>query len=176
MSQIPRIIQNAYVVRDLYESIGRWVELFRVGPFFILPVESSGLEYRGQPGTFKGLIALSYSGDQQIELIQQTSTSPSVYLEFMETRGEGFHHNMWQFDDFDADCDRLTRMGYKLAMRGESPGLSRVAYFDAVAELGYFIELSDAAPIHRERFARMKAICAEWDGRDPIRDFQSLLS
>ena len=71
-----------------------------VGPFFIE-------EHIEPPGEFDGeriqtdlSAAFAYSGDQQIEVIQQFDDSPTIYREYLEMNpGGGLHHVAVWVDD-----------------------------------------------------------------------------
>ncbi|MGD0955387.1 MAG: VOC family protein, partial [Candidatus Acidiferrales bacterium] len=44
------IIQTAYVVKNVREAIGQWVEKLKVGPWFLIEhFRGEDAKYRGQP-------------------------------------------------------------------------------------------------------------------------------
>jgi hypothetical protein len=174
----PVVDQAGYIVDDVFAAMTHWQRHGGAGPFFLHRIsgdEGPGRSlYRGQPYRFQGLIALSFVGDLQIELIQQTNDTASVYTETLKRCGPGFHHFKWRFDDYDAACARFAEQGIALAWEVEVPGITRVAYWDMVAQLGHFIEMSDASPAFAERTEEMRRTCAEWDGvTDPVREMAS---
>ena len=166
-------MQVAYVVRDMESAVQTWCATFQTGPFYMFHFDKTST-YRGEPVQLNVLIALGYSGDLQIEFIQPLDDGPSIYRETLNSRGEGFHHQKWQFEDYDADVARLKSMGLKPAMWGEVPGMARATYFDALSTLGYFIELSEGSAGHLQRMERIKQAAREWDGGDKIRPFSDL--
>ena len=84
------IRQNGYVVRDLEAAIAQWLEVPRVGPFFVLEhVKAEGFEYRGEPSPLEVSFAFANSGPLQIELIQQHGDAPSMYRDFLAAGREG---------------------------------------------------------------------------------------
>lgn len=171
----PVVTQAGYIVADVFEAMAHWQRHFGAGPFFLYRIdgrEGRGKSlYRGQPYRFRGLIALTFAGDLQIELIQQTDDTPSVYTETLARCGPGFHHFKWDYADYDAACARFEAQGVAPAMEVDVPGVTRVVYWDSVAELGHFIEMSDPSPGFRERTDQMRLTCAAWDGTtDPIRE------
>lgn len=169
------IIQNGFVVRDLEVGIRQWTDILKAGPFFVAPMKpTTGIMYRGRESRFEGRLALSYAGDLQIELIAPQNDAPSVYRDMLEARGEGFHHIKCAFDNFDEEVARFRSAGFPPAFHGDVPGVTRFAYFDTLAALGYFVEISDAAPAQAAMFTRMKEICRDWDGSVPLRDMASL--
>src|SRR3569832_1976227 len=74
------IIQTAFVVKDIRESIASWIADCRVGPWFLLDHFSGDHPvYRGRPSTADVAIAMAFAGHMQIELIQPNDANPSVY-------------------------------------------------------------------------------------------------
>src|ERR1700741_1572352 len=101
MHQSPRaaalpgsIRQIGYVVRDLEEAMGSWISL-GVGPWYVMRGLPLHALYRGQPCTATVSLALSNSGDLQIELIQQDDETPSIYAEFLASGREGYQQLAW---------------------------------------------------------------------------------
>ncbi|MGE0679867.1 MAG: VOC family protein [Candidatus Binatia bacterium] len=100
--------QIAFVVRDLNQALRYWTETLGVGPFFLLrdfiPVD---YRYGGEPAPAPHLtIALGFSGEFQVELIQQHDDNPSAYRDFLLSGREGFQHvSSW-----------VTRMEYDQTM------------------------------------------------------------
>ena len=66
------------------------------------PLRQVDSEYRGQKTAPVVSIAFANSGELQIELIQQEDESPSIYKEFTDGGGIGFHHVAFWSEDFDA--------------------------------------------------------------------------
>jgi len=106
------IIQIAYVVDDLDEAMRHYVEELSVGPWFVLrdwtPDDAS---YRGAPSQAPMHLAMAYNGHIQLELIQPTDDSPSVYREVLGTTGPGFHHFGVACEDYDATLARYLDRG-----------------------------------------------------------------
>ena len=77
MSALPGAIrQIGYVVTDLDQVLASWVEL-GVGPWLVIRGLPMRALYRGQPCDTKLSLAMSNSGELQIELIQQEDTLPA---------------------------------------------------------------------------------------------------
>ena len=86
-------MQVAMIVRDLEAAMKRHWETCKIGPWDIYQFEPGKVEnytYRGKPATHTCLIAVVWSGDTQLELIQPL-TGYSIYDEHLERRGEGLH-------------------------------------------------------------------------------------
>ena len=75
--------QLAYVVKDMDAALKYWVDVLKVGPFYLFehcPLRNQ--RYRGNPSNVDVTLALGNSGALQIELIVQHNDEPSVYKEF----------------------------------------------------------------------------------------------
>jgi hypothetical protein len=164
------VMQLAYVVENLEVALEHWLKEIKVGPFFVLrSLEVLDKRYRGAPTDVDLDIALGFSGNVCIELIQQNCKSPSVYRELLDTKGSGFHHWALFAEAFDEAVVRYQQQGHVLAFSGAVAIGGRFAYMDTVAELGGMIELIEATPGVRELFANLENSAREWDGTDPIR-------
>lgn len=165
------IIQTAFVVEDIRESIDSWISDCRVGPWFLLD-HFSGLNsvYRGAPSTADVAIAMAFAGHMQIELIQPNDANPSVYKETIDARGYGFHHLGRASEDIEAEIAELEGRGYSLAFRAGVPTGGDVAYMDKPGNSG-FLELITATPAMEEVFTRFWRASVGWDGSDPVRPF-----
>ena len=76
MSVLPGPIrQIGYVVTDLDRAIASWVEL-GVGPWLVIRGLPMRALYRGEPCETTLSLALSNSGELQVELIQQQDDTP----------------------------------------------------------------------------------------------------
>ena len=136
------IIQMAYVVPDVRAAMSAWVEKVKVGPWFLLEhFTGNDPKYRGRDSTADVAIAMSFAGHMNIELIQPNNEAPSVYREWIERRGYGFHHwgrATWQFDQ---DVERYRAAGHELVFLAGVPTGGRVAYMDTTADLPGYVEL-----------------------------------
>ena len=160
--------QIGYVVRDLDEAIANWLTM-GVGPWFVIRAVPQHVDYRGEPCTVTLSLALANSGDLQIELIQQLDDAPSVFTEFLDATGGGFHQLAYWAADFDAAAAALTAAGWPRIWAGGEAGGVRFAYFEpptgaTVVEL---MELTDASA---GMAAYVKQQAAAWDGTDPVRE------
>jgi len=166
------IIQMAYVVADLEESMRQWSTRLRVGPWFVLE-HFTGIDplYRGEPSRADIALAMSFAGHMNIELIQPNNDAPSVYREVIERRGYGFHHWGVATWNFDAAVAHYERAGYPLAFRLAVPSGGRVGYMDTTAVLPGFTELIELGGAFEEVFGRFYRASIGWDGKDPVRSF-----
>lgn len=168
------LTQNAYVVRDIRESMNMWMDNFGVGPFFLMNnIVVDDVTYRGKPAELELSAAIAYSGNVQIELIVQHSDGPSAYRDVVPKGQEGFHHICTYPDDYDAELARFEAAGFPAATTGlvKSSG-TRFCYMDAREKLNCMIELVDMPGGPMKVWAPLKEIADNWDGKtDPIREF-----
>ena len=167
------IAQLGYVVDDVTGAMDHWVRELDVGPFFYLPSPPlHDLRYRGEPTSARIAVALSYSGDLQVELIQPLDDEPTPYRDFRAEHGTGLHHVARFAADFDAAVERLRATGREpyYAGRGMTPD-QRFAYFDSTVHGGTVLELVETAGLGAF-FDHIKRTCASWDGTDPVRTIE----
>ena len=162
--------QLGYVVRDLDAALDHWINRLGIGPWYVLdPFRTTEFVARGVAVEPDIAIALSNSGDLQIELIAQRNEAPTMYQEFLDAGREGLQHLSWWPDDYDAAVERGLEQGWEVGQHGAIPG-GRFVYFDTEAHPGTVVELSDAGEQGRSFFAHIRRTAAEWDGHtDPIR-------
>ncbi len=161
--------QVGYVVENLDAALKRWTDI-GVGPFFRLDhVPLSYFRVRGQDIHVDLSIALAYSGEMQIELIEQHNPDPSPYTDFLKQYGPGMQHlGMWS-SNYDTDIAALKADGHAIAFEGEITNAGRFAYFDAPFEPGTYMEVGDISAETRAAMMHLKQAAAQWDGSDPVR-------
>lgn len=159
--------QIGYVVTDLDAVIEGWVAM-GVGPWFVMRDLQQHVTYRGEPCSVTLSLAWANSGDMQIELINQTDDTPSIYTEFLEIHGEGFNQLCWWSDDFDATMAAVADAGWPVVWSGGADQGQRYAYVEpptgaAIAE----ITARTDALVGMAELVRGAAV--DWDGSDPVR-------
>lgn len=169
--------QVAMVVRDIDVAIATMIDKLGIGPFFILrEITPEDYRYKGEtcPAPVISL-AFAFSGDLNIELIEQHNDAPSAYRDFLSQRGEGVQHfSSWTSrpEEFDALRGGAIAAGYAIVHEGRV-GNNRFAYVDTIDPVfGMCFELAegltpDLAPI----VERMREIAQDWDGTNPVRPF-----
>ncbi|WP_144096529.1 VOC family protein [Croceicoccus sediminis] len=162
--------QVAYVVPDIDAAIEHWTTKMGVGPFFEfplpLPFEHVAVRDETVPNDHPifGGIAVTYSGDTMIELIQPGS-APSTYREFLESGQSGIHHFGTFVEDYDAVMADVRARGVPVLLEGSLP-ISRFAYLDtAVPGLSPIIEIIEPHPPMFEAFDMIRAGVRDWDGK-----------
>jgi len=106
------------VVRDMdaavryYESLG----------IFTFQKEFGGGEGRAR-------MRVAEMDVNRIELIAPSS-GPPLFREFLDTKGEGFHHIAYSVDSLDTEIAKMTGKGISILMSMRRPDGSGIAFFD----------------------------------------------
>jgi hypothetical protein len=163
------IRQIGYVVSDLERAMQSWVGL-GVGPWFVirgLPMRAS---YRGEPCQTTLSLALSNSGELQLELIRQEDDTPSIFTEFVASSGPGYHQLAYWAEDFNATMDAVAEAGWPVVWSGGEGFGVRFAYVEPPNSPATIVEISELtdATVASSTFIREAA--ASCDGSDPIRE------
>jgi hypothetical protein len=166
------IIQIAYVVPDIRAAMQTWTLKLNVGPWFLLD-HFSGLNprYRGSDSTADVSLAMSFAGHMNIELIQPNDAEPSVYREWIDKRGYGFHHWGRATTNFDEDVARYRAQGHELVFLAGVPSGGSVAYMDTTALLPGYVELIEIGASFEAVFSKFYRASIGWDGTEPVRSF-----
>ena len=78
--------------RDLRAAIDHWTRVLQVGPFVLFEHADHGdVRYRGKPTRIDASTAMAWSGDLQIELIEQHNGAASCYRDFLHSGRTGLH-------------------------------------------------------------------------------------
>ncbi len=166
-----RMFQLGFVVDDLLDTARRWVDVFGVGPFHIMPRVKNACRYRGNDATIDIHIGVAQAGPVQIELIQDYTDGPSVFSDLRDRHGSnksGFHQVSTVTRNYDGKTSHYQTLGYELVCEFTSPG-QRVAFFDTIDDFGFFTEVVEEKPSFQANLSKISQTCAEWDGEDPIR-------
>ncbi len=163
------IIQLGYVVPDIQIALKHWVDVLGVGPFFLFDhMHPPAAEYRGEPTDIDISAAFSYCGEQQIELIQQHNSGPSVYLDFLEKHpAGGLHHFAVWTDGNEALLERLDRDGHPYSVT-QRYGTDH-SYLSTDSVPGTMVQLMHATDAYVGLFRMIRSASADWDGTDPVR-------
>jgi hypothetical protein len=163
------IRQIGYIVTDLDGAIATWLDL-GVAPWFVIRGLPMRATYRGEPCETTLSLALSNSGDLQVELIQQLDDTPSIFTEFMASSGPGYHQLAYWTEDFNATMNAVAAAGWPVVWSGGEGFGVRFAYVEPPNSPATIIEISELtdATVASSTFIRDAA--ASWDGSDPIRE------
>ena len=162
--------QLGYVVRDIHAAMKYWHEVNGVGPWFYIDlVPMAVFEYMGLASSLEMSIALSYSGNVQVEFIQPRNDAPSLYKCFLDAGQEGLQHIGYFPQDYEAAKAQATAQGLIKGQEGSIAGRGDFIYYQAGGHHGSCVELVEFNAYRQFQFAEMERICRAWDGRNPIR-------
>lgn len=163
------LMQTAFVVPDIHAAIAEYGALMNAGPWFL---RERGIfanqVLRGRPVDTELSIAMAYSGDMLVELIQQHDAGESVYHRADAPRGYGLHHFGIGSDDYARDCTARADQGQRMVYQAEVAHGARVGYFEVPGH-AFMIEVIELKPQSRAMFAGFRAAHADWDGTPDIR-------
>jgi catechol 2,3-dioxygenase-like lactoylglutathione lyase family enzyme len=139
-----KLSQYALVVKSLEAVSAYWQKL----GFPAMNVTQPPLterRYRGEPGRFDQKLGWHRHGTVTWEWIEPLS-GPTVYLDFLEAHGEGFHHLGFDVPDIDAAAAAWARLGVPVVQSGAwgdkgKRGSGRFAYAGTDTFGGVTIEL-----------------------------------
>ena len=165
-----QIVQNAYVVDDVFKAAERMVQTVGAGPFFVIQnIELSSCLYRGTPMELDHTSAYGQCGPIMIELVQQNNDGPSAFRDMYAPGEEGLHHVATFTDDFDAEVARYAEMGFEAANLATTATGVRFSYIDTTSLLGHMVEFYQDDASIRDFYGMVAAASEGWDGSDPVR-------
>ena len=123
------LTQVGVVVKDVEKVVERLGEL-GIGPFDKMALPPEREEYFREKRMYAEFdIRGTRMGNVQLELIQPLE-GDSPHREFLETKGEGIQHVMYQVDNLEETVKELTDKGVEVLLRAKFPGGRGVAYVD----------------------------------------------
>jgi hypothetical protein len=164
-----RFFQNGFVVDDVVAAARKWARTFGVGPFHVLPVIEQEMIRRGEVAPVKTQVAVAQAGPVQIELIQLHDDRPSIFLDWSKGASCVLHQLATVTPEYEARVAHYEELGYELDSESHTRGGFRVAYFDTVADFGFYTEVVERTEGLMAQFAAIADTCATWDGTDPVR-------
>ena len=138
------LFQIAFVVRDLDAALARYTRVLGGAPWRVFTFSAAihrEAAYRGGPTDFSVRLALNRTSPQY-ELIEP-ERGPGIHQDWLDDRGEGFHHVGVIVESLEGTVARMAAAGYEAVQTGAGFGAAgdgAYAYFDTVADLGCFVE------------------------------------
>jgi methylmalonyl-CoA/ethylmalonyl-CoA epimerase len=139
-----QLFQIAFVVRDLDAALERYTRVLGGAPWRIFTFSGAihrEAAYHGDPTDFAVRLALNGTSPQY-ELIEP-QRGPGIHQDWLDERGEGFHHVGVIVASLETAVERMAAAGYQAIQTGAGFGAAgdgAYAYFDTVADLGCFVE------------------------------------
>lgn len=168
--------QVGHIVRDFDAALRYWTEVMGAGPFYVMrKIQFDNFRYLDKPSPSPCVsLAFGQAGPVQIELIAQHDDVPSGYRDFLDAGREGAQHLAAWFGDHES-YDRAYRLLLDRGMfvRHESTGPGpRFSYFSHGDGSYPELELAEALlPSQNGFFDFIAQQSQNWDGRDPVRQF-----
>jgi catechol 2,3-dioxygenase-like lactoylglutathione lyase family enzyme len=148
--KLKRPVQIGIVVPDLDRATQLLTSLFGIGPFSFIEWPNrvdSQYFYRGNEEHIRIRQAFVQAGPLELELIQPMEGDRNAYREFLEQKGGGIHHVLFEVDDMDQVVRSLSEKGVGVLQTGTGirPG-TRWALLDTQEWVGFLLELRHGAP------------------------------
>jgi methylmalonyl-CoA/ethylmalonyl-CoA epimerase len=148
--ELNKPVQVGIVVKDLKRTTQLLGSLFGLGPFQFIEWPNrpdAKYYYRGTEQHIKNSQAFLPVGSLEFEFIQPLEGDRNPFREFLEQKGEGIHHVLFEVEDMDAVIDTLSKQGVGVLQSGTGirPG-TRWALLDTQDLVGFLVELRHIAP------------------------------
>ena len=135
------LYQIGVVVNDIDQGMDHYRNLLGLGPFWRLDTDYQG-RYRDWKGRFANKNAFARWGNVYLEMIQPVIGEGNA-KEWLKTRGEGIFHLGYAVDDLKQRPQGLECVFECIGAKGDLT----VVHLDTVAQLGYYVELSQRAMV-----------------------------
>lgn len=167
------IFHVGYAVPDIDKTLEYMTKKMGIGPFFLerhTTGEDEAYTYKGRPIRQDVMVAHAFTGDLDIELICPLIREPSPIVDYLVRHPEGGIQHLGVLIDTEKWEATLADPEVKplLVLEGNSHDI-RLAFMDGFPMGATAIELIEATPSIRDKFARLKQLCNAWDGSEPIR-------
>jgi len=148
--ELKRPVQIGIVVPDLDRATRLLTSLFGIGPFHFIEWPNrvdSKYCYRGKEEHIRVRQAFVQLGPLELELIQPIEGQRNAYREFLEQKGGGIHHVLFEVDNIDQIVEALAKHGVEVLQTGTGirPG-TRWSLLDTQDLVGFLVELRHRAP------------------------------
>ena len=144
-----QLCQIGIVVRDLDESVKRFYNDFKIGPWYFWNFETPALTdmvYYGKEIKKYGIkLALANAGKVQLELVQPLY-GKGLHTDFLKKRGPGLHHVKLYYKDIEKALKDFEKKGIHPIQSGRY-GNDIFVYLDTEDIYGILIEIGNNATI-----------------------------
>ena len=135
--------QIAFVVHDLERAVRDFDARLGAGPWrgWVFGPQGLGREYHGRPAEWTLRLVLN-DRSPQYELIEPLD-GPSIHADWLEERGEGFHHVGYVVASVEQTTAEMEAAGHPAIARIHSFGANgdgAAAYYDTADALGFLVE------------------------------------
>lgn len=132
--KINKVDHIGIVVRNIEESLAKWVDLFDAEAGEIEEIEERGVR----------LVSLEFEKGPSVELVSPLGEDSPV-SKFLRERGEGIHHVSLKVKDIDKVMERLKAKGVEFVQDKPVRGAkgSRIAFLHPRSLNGVLLELKE---------------------------------
>lgn len=143
--KLQRAVQIGIVVSDLERTTQLLNSLFGIGPFRFVEWPDrpeATFSFRGKPELIRLRQAFVQVGNLELELIQPLEGERNAYREFLDQKGGGIHHVLFEVPDIESVLHKLAEanVGVLQAGTGIRPG-TRWTLLDTSDLVGFLLEL-----------------------------------
>ena len=158
------MMQMAFVVNDFEEPINFWTKKMNIGPFFKLEhLNVKDVYYMDKPTELDFSVAIAYTGNMQIELVNQHCDTPSIYNEYVNNEKGPLHHLCTLTNDIENDIRILESQGYINLQGGKTQDDGKFAYLDTKEKEGPILEIAQLSEAGLGFFDVMHEASKNWD-------------
>ena len=132
---------TCYVVHDVEKTAAALAES-GIGPWNVWTIEPGATTVRGRDVPFSFSVAFASVGSSNFELLAP-GTGESIYVDHLETNGEGFHHTCIAYSSREAMQEtkaELISQGREVVQSADLGELGEFCYFH-IAEIGSLLEI-----------------------------------
>lgn len=150
IAELKRPVQVGIVVANLEAATTTLETLFGAGPFRFIEWPNrpeSKYWFRGEEQPIKIRQAFVQIGPLELEFIQPIEGEKNAYRQFLDEKGGGIHHMLFEVDDMDSVVRDLEIRGIAVLQAGTGirPG-TRWTLMDSQEQLGFLLEFRQRAP------------------------------
>ena len=136
------VVQIAILVNDIETSLDNWCKLFGVknyGYKLTDAPEVTDIKFKGQTTPARAKLGFVKLGQVTLEVIEPDH-NPSIWREYLNEHGEGFHHVAFMVENMEDAIATFTKEQMPLIQSGKYTG-GEYAYMDTSEKLNMVIEL-----------------------------------
>ena len=142
---LPRVGQLGIITYDIHDFLPGFAPAFNLKTWYEPQYAQRQFIINGERVELDFNIVFAYSGNLQIDLIEEKSQRAAVFKEHLDSHGQGFHHLGFFVPDLDAKLKIAEQLGLKTLFEGQfttaGGGAVRFAYLDTRQQCGTILEL-----------------------------------